>query len=322
MQPFALDDVGTLALFAKVVEHRSFSSAARDLGLAKSAVSKRIAALEKKLGVRLLVRSTRSVVLSDAGLHVHEHAARLLEATRDAAQALAPTESGERGLVRINAPGLFAQRVLAPLLARYLVEHPQVDVELHSDDAMIELTSGRYDLVIRIARELPEQRLVARSLGHDRLVLVASPSYLARAGTPSEPADLVHHSGLHYAHRSVGVEWRFDSAGTPISVPVRSRFTAGDDASLREAAVAGLGLAVMPRCFVARELEANTLSLVLDGRLWQAARTVHAVLPEGRLAPSRVRKLAAFLADAVPSQLAAADNLGKRTGRRSSRRPA
>jgi DNA-binding transcriptional LysR family regulator len=299
MQPFSLEDMGSLALLAKVVELRSFSAAARDLGLAKSAVSKRIAVLEKKLGVRLLVRTTRQVTLSDIGLQVHEHCAALLGAARGAAVALQATDAGERGVVRINAPGLFAQRVMAPLLQRYLQVHPQVEVELNSDDAMIDLTSGRFDVVIRIARVPQEQSIVARPLGADRLVLVGAPAYLASQGTPSDPHELAHHSCMRYVQRTAAVEWRFKGEGGPLVVPVRSRFAAGDDATLREAAVAGLGLTIMPRCFVAEELAGGRLAEVLKGRLWQPERTVHALLPEGRLAPARVKKLVTFLADEV-----------------------
>jgi DNA-binding transcriptional LysR family regulator len=302
MQPFSLEDMGSLALLAKVVELRSFSAAARDLGLAKSAVSKRISVLEKKLGVRLLVRTTRQVTLSETGLRVHEHCAALLLAARGAAEALQATTAGERGLVRINAPGLFAQRVLAPMLQHYLTDHPHVETELNSDDAMIDLTSGRFDIVVRIARSVQQQGVVLRVLAQDNLVLVASPDYLAREGEPQDPHELVHHSCLRYSPRSAGVEWRFKCSSdttTPFVVPVRSRFAAGDDASLREAAVAGIGLTIMPRCFVVRELESGQLNVVLAGRLWEPERTIHAVLPEGQLASVRAKKLVSFLADSV-----------------------
>lgn len=303
MHPFALEDVGSLALFAKVVETRSFSAAARELGLAKSAVSKRIAVLEKKLGLRLLVRSTRQVTLSEAGQRVHAHCVQLLEGVRGVAAALDDTDAGERGRIRINAPGLFAQRVLAPLLGDYLEAQPQVEVELTSDDAMVDLTAGRYDLLVRISRDLPEQGVVARVLGQDRLVMVASPAYLERAGWPESPEAMAAHRGLHYAHRSSGVEWRFKGVRGPLAVAVSSRFTAGDDASLREAAAAGMGFAIMPRCFVAAELDAGALVSVLEDALWQPERAIHAVIPEGRLAPPRVRRLAAFLGERVPSTL-------------------
>jgi DNA-binding transcriptional LysR family regulator len=283
MQPFSLEDMGSLALLAKVVELRSFSAAA----------------LEKKLGVRLLVRTTRQVTLSETGLRVHEHCAALLLAARGAAEALQATTAGERGLVRINAPGLFAQRVLAPMLQHYLTDHPHVETELNSDDAMIDLTSGRFDIVVRIARSVQQQGVVLRVLAQDNLVLVASPDYLAREGEPQDPHELVHHSCLRYSPRSAGVEWRFKCSSdttTPFVVPVRSRFAAGDDASLREAAVAGIGLTIMPRCFVVRELESGQLNVVLAGRLWE---TIHAVLPEGQLASVRAKKLVSFLADSV-----------------------
>lgn len=300
MGPFTLDDMGSLALLAKVVEQQSFSAAARDLGLAKSAVSKRIAVLERKLGVRLLVRTTRSVTLSEAGMRVHAHCAGLLAAARGAAASLAMTDAGERGCVRINAPVLYAERTLTPLLQRFLDEHPGIEMELSADDALVDLASGRHDVVVRIAQRLPNRSLAARTIGHDRLVLIASPDYLARHGEPKAPEDLVQHRCMRYVQRSAAMEWRFKSANgevvDPVVVSVPARFAAGDDASLRAAAVHGVGLTIMPLGFVAREVAAGELKFVLDGRLWQPERTVHALLPEGRLAAPRVRKVVDFLA--------------------------
>jgi DNA-binding transcriptional LysR family regulator len=303
IEPFALEDLGTLALFARVAQLQSFSAAAREMNLAKSAVSKRVALLEARLGVRLLVRTTRRVNLTDAGLRVYEACAQVLQATQAAAAAVQDTAAGERGMIRINAPVAFAQRHLLPLIHLHLQAHPGVEIDLSVDDRMIDLSSGRYDLVVRIGRELSEQSVVARLLARDRLVIVGAPSYFARVGLPRDPRELVHHSCLRYAPRSAGVEWRFKGAGGdaggPLAVSVRASMTAGDDVTLREAAVAGMGLTIMPRCFVDRELAAGQLRSVLDEQMWQPERSIHALLPEGRLAPSRVRLFAQMLADAL-----------------------
>ena len=303
MKPFALEDMGSLVLFAKVVELRSFSAAARDLGLAKSAVSKRIALLEKKFGVRLLVRTTRKVTPSEAGAQLHQHCAAMLTAVRGAAGVVEHGDSGERGLIRINAPGVFLQRQLLPIIEHYSQMRQRLEFDLSSDDAMIELTSGQYDLVIRITREISEQSIVARPLAKDRLVIVGAPRYFEQQGIPQTPYELVHHSCMRYAHRSAGVEWRFVNDDGPYSVGVHSAFAAGDDITLRAAAVAGMGLTIMPRCFVADELAAGDLLTVLDEHMWQPERTIYAILPEGRLAPTRVRQLATALPELVSDSL-------------------
>ncbi len=296
MQPFSLEDVGSLAVLAKVVELRSFSAAARDLGLAKSAVSKRIASLERKLGVRLLVRTTRQVTLSEAGLRVYEHCAGVLASVRAAGAALRITEAGERGPVRVNAPVLLAERTLTPLIRSFLDQHPGVEIRLSVADEMVDVTSGHHDLVIRVARSVPERSLFARPLANDRLVLVASPTYLQKYGEPKTPEDLVHHHCMRYLPRSAAVEWRFKGTEGPMVLNVPTRFSASDDASLRAAAVQGVGMAIMPRGFVARELQSRELTLVLDGQLWHPERTIFAIVPEGRLAPPRVRRLVTYLA--------------------------
>lgn len=295
MSPFSLEDIGSLALLAKVAEQRSFSAAARELGLAKSAVSKRIAVLEDKLGVRLLVRTTRHVSLSEAGLRLHEHCEHILNATRGAAVALQETEGGVRGRIRINAPALFAERVLARLLFRFLEAHPAVDVELSVDDAPVDLTTGRHDVVIRIARVLPDRSIVARVLAKDQLVLVAAPAYLEKYGEPVFPQDLLHHRCMRYTQRSAAVEWRFKGVHGPRVVMVPVRFAAGDDLTLRTAALQGLGLTIMPESFVAQEIKANELKVVLNGLLWQPERTVFGLLPDGRMTAPRVRSLVDFI---------------------------
>lgn len=285
------DDIGTMALFARVAQLESITAAAREAGLVKSVVSKRLKDLERRLGVALLLRTTRRVTLTAEGARVYEHCAALLANTAAARRALAQTDAGERGRIRVNAPVAFAQRFLVPLIGLHLEAHDGIDIELDADDTMVDATDGRHDLVIRIAREIEQASLVAPLLARDRLVIVGAPAYFEVHGMPGSPRDLSTHRCLRYAPRSAGVEWRFKGEDGPLSVPVEGRFVAGDDVTLRDAAVAGLGLTVMPRCFVTAEIDAGRLVTLFDDALWAPDRGIHALLPEGRLAPTRVKRL-------------------------------
>ena len=297
MKPLSLDDAGSLILFAKVVELQSFSAAARELGLAKSAVSKRISQLEKKMGVCLLVRSTRKVTPSESGVQLFQYCASMQSSLYDVASALEYGDSGDRGVIRMNAPGLFIERQLIPVINRYSDTHKDLQFDLSSDDSMIGLTDGRYDLVIRIASEINEQSIVGRPIATDRLVIVGAPDYFSKYGTPQTPEELGHHCCMRYTPRSSNVEWRFTSNDKPYYAGVSSTLSAGDDAALRSAAIAGMGLAIMPRCFVNDELESGQLETVLEECMWKPERTIYALLPEGRLAPSRVRRFVAELSE-------------------------
>ena len=224
-----VDQIASLALFARVVHHRSFSAAAREAGLAKSAVSRRIAELERTLGVRLLHRTTRALSLTQEGARVHEHA-RALVAAADAAQDVAGIASGAvRGILRLDATVAFSQLYLTAALTRFLALHREVEVHLSTDERMVDVVEGGFDVVFRIGR-LTDSGLIARRLATDRLVVCASPDYLARAGTPRVPADLLQHACLHYALVSRAAEWRFRQGGRAIEVSTRGPFTCSDGA--------------------------------------------------------------------------------------------
>jgi DNA-binding transcriptional LysR family regulator len=293
MRSLAAGDMDGLLLLALIAERGSFSGAARELGVAPSAVSKRIGALEARLDARLLVRTTRRVALSHDGMRLHPHAVAVLEAWR---AANATDDAGKRGVVRINAPGLFAETVLAPFAARYRERHPEIHCVLSSDDRMIELANGAFDVVVRISAGMTQVSALVRMLARDRLVTVASPAYLERLGLPESPGDLLHHRCLHYAPREIADEWRFAIDGRAVTIPTRPVLTAVDDATLRAASLAGLGLSVMPRMFVAADLDAGRLISVLEAEMWAPERTVHAVIVEGRLAAAHVRRFVDALA--------------------------
>jgi DNA-binding transcriptional LysR family regulator len=293
--PASPDEILSLAYFVRVVEAKSFTAAAARLGVSKSVVSARVSALEESLGARLLQRTTRKLALTPEGLALHEHAARMVAAADEATAAGAGAEP--RGLLRVDAPVVFAQDYLAPPIAAYLERHPDVRVEVTMNDRFIDLVSEGVDVTIRIAARLAGTGLVARKLTSDRTVLVAAPAYLSRRGTPLLPEDLARHDCLVYSLLDASEEWTFRAAGRkePVIVPVQARFRAGSGALLRAAALAGMGLAVLPTFMVARELAEGRLVRVIDA-FAPHPLGVHAAYPQGKRVPAKTRAFVDLLA--------------------------
>jgi len=282
-----LDELPSMALFVQVVQLRSFSAAGRAAGIAKSAVSKRIAALEERLGVRLLIRTTRKLSLTAEGLLYYEHCAALVASATSAAEAVAGSSQVARGTLRINAPVTFTQLYLSRAIAAFLARHPDLEVALTLDDRLVDVVEGGFDVVVRIAR-LAESSLVARRLTTARLVIAASPAYLAGRGRPERPEELVNHNCLRYALIPADREWRFGRRGARYKVPVRGNLVVNDGAALREAVRAGLGLAILPDFMIARELADGRLVTVLGEHL-DAEIGIHAVYASRRQLPLRTK---------------------------------
>jgi DNA-binding transcriptional LysR family regulator len=282
------DDVLSLLVFARVVEAKSFTHGAARLGLSKSAASARISQLEERIGTRLLLRTTRRLSLTADGLQLYERAARMARAADEAALLAAGTPAEPRGVLRVNAPITFGELYLAEPVASYLDAHPRVRVELTLSDRMEDLVEQRVDVAVRISAKQRDSSLVGRKLADDRSVVCASPVYLGRRGTPETPADLIHHECLRYALLDAHDEWRFKSDGKSFSVPISSRFEAANGSVLRSAALAGMGLVVVPSFMVAADLRAGTLVEVLSAFSF-VRLTVSAVYAPARVVPSNVR---------------------------------
>jgi DNA-binding transcriptional LysR family regulator len=282
------DDVLSLLVFARVVEAKSFTAGAALLGLSKSVASTRIAQLEERLGTRLLLRTTRRLSLTADGLALYERAARMAQAADDAALLAAGTSSEPRGVLRVNAPITFAELHLAEPIAKYLEVHPRVRVELVLSDRFEDLVAERVDVAIRISAKLKDSTLVGRKLADDRSVVCGSPAYLARKGTPEVPADLIHHDCLRYSLLEASDEWRFKVEGQSLSVPVTSRFEAANGSVLRSAALAGMGLVVVPSFMVADDLAAGRLVPLLSSFSF-VRLAVSAVYAPAKVVPSNVR---------------------------------
>ncbi|MCG6207307.1 LysR family transcriptional regulator [Rhodopseudomonas sp. HC1] len=291
-----LPDFEALAIFAKVVELRSFAAAAAELALSKATVSKAVTRLEARLGARLFNRTSRRLALTDAGHRLAERAAQLL-ADGEAAETEALAQSAApRGLVRLAVPMTFGVNVVAPLLPDFLTAYPEVSVDLHLSDQMVDLIGEGFDAGVRIA-SLPDSSLVARRLCAMPRYTVAAASYLARYGQPTHPMQLADHRCLGYAYLSTPNAWHYTNAqGEQAAVRPSGPLRVNNGEALLPAVIAGLGIADLPEFIVGDAIAAGQVEVILEG--WhQREGSVHLVMPPGGPRPARVEALATFLAE-------------------------
>ena len=291
-----LDRFTGMQVFARVAALGSLSGAARALGMSQTMATKHMAALEGRLGVKLIHRTTRRLALTDAGRGYLEAIERILADIADADQAAAADLIEVRGTLRLNVPVSFGIREIAPLLPELAVRHPGLTVDLGLNDRHIDLIEEGWDMAIRIG-SLDDSSLVARRLAPCPLVICAAPSYLARCGTPRTVAELANHNCLGYTlSRSIGLtSWPFGPGGK-VRVAVSGSLQANNGDALVTAAVGGQGLVYQPLFLVAREIQAGQLvplpldhaPIALDG--------VYAVYPANRRPPAKVRATIDFLA--------------------------
>ena len=290
----ALDRLQSMAVFARVAEQGSFSAAARQMGLSKSAVSKHVAALEEHLGVRLLNRTTRQLVLTEAGEVYRDHCARVVQEVEVADLAAAEHSLTPRGRLKVNAPVTFGFLHLGPLVPAFLAAHPAVRLELVLNDRVVDLLAEGFDLAVRIGR-LADSSLIARRLATTGFVCAAAPAYLARAGTPREPGDLAQHNCLRYSYRPQPEGWSFSRDGEEITVRVGGNLDANNGDALRAAARAGLGIVYLPDFIAAADIAGGALVRLLAG--WETPQLpIHAVFPPQRHPSAKLRAYVDFLA--------------------------
>jgi DNA-binding transcriptional LysR family regulator len=300
----ALDD---LALFASVVEHGGFAAAERALGTPKSRLSRRVAALESDLGVRLLQRSTRRFSVTDVGQDVYRHARSMLDEARAAREAVARLSSEPRGLVRLSCPIFFAQAQLSELLPEFLATHPQVQVQVHVSNRRVELIEEGFDLALRVRSRIDDDSsLVLRRLGDVQELLVASPAYLARAGRPQQPEELPQHATLNMVEDPNRQQWELHGPGGEVRRIAlgRPRLMGFDFRLLHATARAGQGIALLPELVCADDVRAGALEVVLDQ--WRVPLGhCHLVYPSRRGVLPAVRALIEFLVERLPASIEA-----------------
>lgn len=288
-----MDRIECMRAFVATVGANGFAAAARALDVPRSKISKQIQALEEAIGVQLLQRTTRSLHLTEAGAEYYD-ACRDVIASLDEAEQRARTGMGEiRGVLRVNAPMSFGLSRLGPLIPRFNELHPNVELQVVLSDQQVDPVKGGFDVTIRIA-SLPDSSMIARSLAPAPRIMVASPEYLAREGTPQAPKDLAHHKCLSYGYLQSGVSLQLCNGKETQRVTVSGPLHANNGDILAQAAVAGMGIALLPNFIVERA--------VADGRLvpvlcdWEApAITVNAVYPSSRRVPMKTRAFIDFL---------------------------
>jgi DNA-binding transcriptional LysR family regulator len=289
-----LPDFEGIAIFAKVVELRSFAAAASELSLSKATVSKAVTRLEERLGARLFNRTSRRLALTDAGQKLSGRASRLLADGEAAENEALAQSTAPRGLVRLAVPMTFGVTTVAPLLPGFLSQYPEVSIDLHLSDAIVDLIGEGFDAGIRIAR-LPDSSLIARRLCAMPRYTVAAPSYLKRHGRPTHPMHLAQHKCFGYAYLSTAGVWQYSNAvGEQVSVRPAGQLRVNNGEAVMPALIAGLGIADLPDFIVGDAIASGKVEVILKD--WkQPEGAVHLVTPPGGPRPARVEVLADFL---------------------------
>ena len=291
-----MESFSQLEAFTQVVAHRSFSRAAERLGVTPSSVSRAVAALETRLGVRLLNRTTRSLSVTDEGTAFHARALAILADLQDAERSVARRKGLPRGRLRVDAPLALGEQLLAPALPEFLRRHPELSVDLSLRDTYIDPVSEGIDVTLRMGK-LPASELTARRLGRVRVVVVGSPAYLARYGHPSTPDELAAHKGLMYLLRGHPTPWRFRGrSGATITAAIASQLAAGSGEVLRRAAVAGVGLTRLFEYSLAVDIASGALEIVLADHELPAV-PVYAVHTQAREPAPKIRAFIDFATD-------------------------
>jgi DNA-binding transcriptional LysR family regulator len=293
-----------LSYYAKVVEHGGYARAARALNIPKSRLSRHVSALEARLGVRLLNRSTRRFVVTEIGHQVHQHAMAMLAEADAAIEAVEFARSEPRGLVKVSCPVALAQSSLSPIVPKFVERHPAVRLQLHVSNRRVDVLNEGFDVALRV-RSQPsgEDGLVMRSFRELRELLVASREYLERAGRPARPEEITERETLGYAPETDRHAWELRGPDNEVvRVEHSPRLVCHDFVVLRAATLAGLGIALLPESVARTDLEARRLERVLPE--WNLPQGIcHVVFPTRRGLLPAVRAFIDFLAEEMPARL-------------------
>jgi DNA-binding transcriptional LysR family regulator len=284
-----------LTVFHCVVKHSSYAKAAEELGLSPSGVSRIVTRLEERLGARLVQRTTRKLSLTEAGAAFHARTAQILVDLADAEAEVQMTAVQPRGNLRVSAPVVFGMLYVSPIIGPLLRRYPDLSIDLSLTDRMVDLVEEGMDLAIRIG-SLSDSRLIARRLCTNHRILVASPAYLARRGTPSRPEDLAEHDCVLFSGFSRPREWKLIGPEGPASVSLSGRVASGNVQLLTEAAKQGLGVTMGATMSVGPALLSGELVRVLSDYEFELT-AIFAVYPSARQLSTKVRALVDFLAE-------------------------
>lgn len=289
-----MDRFEAMNLYLRVVETGSFTKVAQEFGTTQPTVTKQVAALEERLSVRLLNRNTRGVSLTEAGALYYEKCKAIVGQVVDAEDLVKGRQSQLSGQLRVGSSVAFGRRVVVPLVLEFMKRNPQVQIDLSFDDRYTDLVAQGIDVAIRLGK-LADSGLGARSLGQNPWLLVASPAYLKRRGTPRKPADLRLHDTLIYSSVQGNDFWRLHTpGGDMVSVPVTARLRSNNLSALLAAARQHMGVAALPHYVAADSLASGRVVEVLKS-CQLPEQEIHAVFPSPRLVPQKVSAFVAFL---------------------------
>ncbi|WP_430431232.1 LysR family transcriptional regulator [Oceanicaulis sp.] len=290
-----MDRLLTLEVFRRVVECNGFSAAARDLGVSNAAVSKAVKDLEARLGVQLIVRTTRSLNLTDSGAAYYQQACAVLDALAEADEQVRAEATSPRGRLKVSAPMSMGLTTLSDALPDFCRQYTDILLDLHMSDEVVDLVSGGFDLAIR-GGLLQDSSLKARKLLDLDRIVCAAPSYLEARGHPASPQDLSAHDALVFAGSDAPETWPLFSADGMQAVSVKPRLRINNSIALKSAAMQGLGLALLPNVYVREEIASGALVDAVPG--WRGeAQALYAVYPEQREVSRKVRVFLDFLVE-------------------------
>ncbi len=290
-----MDLLAAFRVFLRVAEAQSFSAVAREMGMTQPAVSRQVAALEEHLGARLIQRTTRSLALTEDGGHLLGHVRRVLDGVEEAEAAVGRRQALPGGLVRLATTSTFGRLYVVPRIPRLLERYPDLAIDLRMADSMSDLVAEGIDLAVRVTT-VQDSSLVARKVGSSRRVMVAAASCIAAWGEPQHPSDLAALPCIVFTGSAAPNEWRFEGPDGPVTVAVSGRFRTDNGEGVREAALSGLGFALLPTWFFGTEVTDGRLVPVLTG--WEPRATpIAAVYPSRRNLAPRTRAVIDFLVE-------------------------
>jgi len=293
-----MDVMSSMAVFRRVVEAKNFSAVARETNMSQSTVSKHIAALEERLGTKLLNRSTRSLKLTEAGKEYYHHCIRILNDFQEAEASIGKGKIKPTGNLRISTSAAFGRTCMLPYLNEFFDAYPDINLDLVFDDDYVDLVKRGIDLAIRLG-PLADSTLIARKIGTSPRIVVASTEYLVKHGRPKKPADLMKHNCLLYTLQKAPDLWYFNSAQEgDESVRVSGRLKASSPDAICDAAVEGLGIAVLCEWYARKYINNGRLNAILQD-YHPTAYDINAVYPERKFVPQKVKSMIEFLTKQV-----------------------
>ena len=293
-----MDVMHSMAVFRRVVEAKNFSAVARETNMSQSTVSKHIAALEERLGTKLLNRSTRSLKLTEAGKEYYNHCIRILNDFHETEASIGKGKIQPAGTLRISTSAAFGRTFILPNLNEFLETYPDINIDLLFDDDYVDLVKRGIDLAIRIG-PLADSTLIARKIGTSPRLVVASTEYLVKHGRPKKPADLARHNCLFYSLQKTPDLWYFNSTQEgDESIRISGRLKASSPDAICDATVAGLGISVLCEWYAKQYIQNGQLKVILQDYK-PTSYDIHAVYPERRFVPPKVKRMIEFLKEKI-----------------------